>query len=134
LKQCLAIASNNIRGERREYPDSRYFYYHTVTCNPSPIHGKGNYHSGLPVRSVAVEQRGSCYYVASTGDDGRVILISFNFGSEPTVRELRNDPNARLNSVDVYIDSDRQILIANDAGRGKVELYRHSLKEDADCK
>ena len=137
LKQCLDSTNE---GERRNYLGEGYSY-RTVDCNSSLIRWQDSYHGGLPVRSVAVSYRDSCYYVASAGDDGQVILLSFKEdlldfpdSSKPKLRKLQSYDRTQLNSVDIFIDSDlNQVLIANDADRGKVELHRHSLKNNANC-
>jgi WD40 repeat protein len=91
-------------------------------------------HQNKPVRSVALTSKGC--YLASTGDDGRVMLwpltasgqripqtANANVRPEIVVDSLKT----RLNSVDVIIQQGN-ILIANDDYDNRIRFYRLAEK------
>lgn len=91
-------------------------------------------HGGKPVRSVALTAN-SCY-LASTGDDGKVMLWSLQQGKRDrnanTGRLLAQYPT-RLNSVDIT-QKDDTLLITSDADQDRVMLYRiHEDHSHAGC-
>jgi WD40 repeat protein len=81
-------------------------------------------HGAKPVRSLALTTD-SCY-LASTGDDGRVMLWSLQQGRRMTTanagRLLAHYPT-RLNSVDIT-QKDNTLLVTSDADQDRVMLYR----------
>jgi len=95
-------------------------------------------HGGQPVRSVALTANGC--YLASTGDDGRVMLWPLQQGRRSrTARgeygiRLAQFP-IRLNSVDLT-QKDDTLLITSDGDRDRVMLYRvptDAASPDADA-
>lgn len=95
-------------------------------------------HQQRPVRSVAIERYRQCYYFASTGDDGRVALWSFDGIFSPAneaelVKILYRQPSTPLNTVDIVADANTQsILVASNSANGRVQIYRHRVA-DASC-
>jgi WD40 repeat protein len=95
-------------------------------------------HGGKPVRSVALSANGC--YLASAGDDGRVMLWSLQHGKRhrhtgigPSERLLGQFPT-RLNSVDIT-QKDNTLFVTSDADQDRVMLYRiHQEKTDDSCK
>ncbi|MBD1909341.1 MULTISPECIES: WD40 repeat domain-containing protein [unclassified Leptolyngbya] len=88
-------------------------------------------HSKQPVRSVALTSDGC--YMASTGDDGRVMLWPLENGkrSEHERNGVRlADFPIRLNSVDIT-QKDNTLVITSDGDRDRVMLYRIHTRNDA---
>lgn len=92
-------------------------------------------HGGKPVRSVALVQHRQCYYLASAGDDGQVVLWSFSPQTDKPKQDIiAHFANTRLNAVDLALNSDRhEALIASDGDRNRVRLYHHPMNSHADC-
>ncbi len=146
MRECLRDAdrSKSIRKENPwEYVSDFNYFYRTWSCQSPLIRWESREeHLGRPVRSVALARYKQCYYLASTGDDGRVILWSFNEAllqpgnaRKPTVRELDRIPDTALNSVDIVVDRDRRLIrVVADVDRGRIKLYRHRIASDANCK
>jgi WD40 repeat protein len=80
-------------------------------------------HGGQPVRSVALTSDGR--HLASTGDDGRVMLWSLQDGNRsPDQDGVRlADYPIRLNSVDIT-QKDDTLWITSDADGDRVMVYR----------
>ncbi|WP_144054092.1 hypothetical protein [Baaleninema simplex] len=95
-------------------------------------------HQQRPVRSVAIARYRQCYYFASTGDDGRVALWSFDGTFAPAneaelVKILYRRSSAPLNTVDIVADIDtKSILVVSNSANGRVQIYRHRVA-DASC-
>lgn len=79
-------------------------------------------HGGEPVRSVALTADGD--HLASTGDDGRVMLWPLQDGKRQAKAGIRlADYPIRLNSVDITQKADT-LWITSDADGDRVMLYR----------
>jgi WD40 repeat protein len=104
-------------------------------CEIPILNQWNNGHQGKPVRSVALTSNGC--YLASTGDDGRVMLwplttsgkrIPENSENETARREIVVDSlDTRLNSVDVMI-LQNNILVTNDDYDNRIRFNRLSEK------
>lgn len=104
-------------------------------CEIPILNQWNNGHQGKPVRSVALTSNGC--YLASTGDDGRVMLwtlttsgkrIPENSENATARREIIVDSlDTRLNSVDVMI-LQNNILVTNDDYDNRIRFNRISEK------
>jgi WD40 repeat protein len=101
------------------------------TCKIPILDQWNNGQQGRPVRSIALTGNGC--YLASTGDDGRIMLWPLTASgkripeTEGVRREIIVDQlNALLNSIDVTIQQGN-ILVANDDFYNTIRFYR--LKE-----
>ena len=93
---------------------------------------------GLPVRSVAIAahpQNRQCFYLASTGDDGRVMLRAFSQTADtPKEQTVAGFGDTRLNTVDLILNPEKnEALIASDGDGNRVRLHYHPLPSHADC-
>lgn len=86
-------------------------------------------HDKQPVRSVALTQNGC--YLASAGDDGRVMLWPLSQGRRLPQKGivLAEYPGVRLNSVDIKTSGD-YVLVTSDAEQYQVRLYRYERKNN----
>lgn len=86
--------------------------------------------SGAAIRDVSLSENGC--YLASTGDDGRVLLWSVASNGkllkERQPIQVNSETKERLNSVDIQLTNDNVVLIASDAPNNRVELYRKQVK------
>ena len=105
-----------------------------VDCNNAISEQWSNGHQGSPVRSVSLTQEGC--YLASTGDDGRVILWPLQKEGKRKLEQgkiLAHYPGVKLNTVDAESREDL-ILVASDAKKFRVNLYRETRMDlNADC-
>jgi WD40 repeat protein len=101
-----------------------------------PILSQWRYgHQNKPVRSVAFTNNGC--YLASTGDDGRVMIwpltttgrrIEETGATPPVKSEIEvSKINTRLNSVDAVVNQN-QLLIASDDYDNQIRFYRLAEK------
>lgn len=85
------------------------------------------------VRSVALSQAGD--YLASAGDDGRVMLWCLNAEGihQGPGKEIHQFRGTRLNSVDIKA-LDNMLLVASDADQNRVRLFQLNRENnDANC-
>ena len=105
-----------------------------VECNEAIAEQWSDGHEESPVRSVSLTQEGC--YLASTGDNGKVMLWSLQKTGVRTEKEgiiLANFRGAKLNTVDVE-SRNNLILVAHDAKRFRVNLHRvERMNINADC-
>ncbi len=94
-------------------------------CNDAIIDRWADGHGTQPVRSVALTQNGC--YLASVGDDGRVMLwILENGKRSPRYQNgkiIADFPEIRLNSVDLKA-VDNNLFITTGDDKNRVRLYR----------
>ncbi|MGC9506218.1 WD40 repeat domain-containing protein [Baaleninema sp.] len=145
MRGCLQEADRPKSFEKEgawEYERDFDYFARNWTCDRPLIRWQGREtHRGRPVRSVALTHQGQCYYLASVGDDGRVVLWSFEAAllepgnaREPEVRTLARLPRTPLNSVDIFADIDRRsIFVVSDGEDGRIQLYRRRIAPDANC-
>ena len=92
---------------------------------------------GRSVRSVAIAshpQNRQCFYLASTGDDGRVMLRSFSQTADTPKQQTVDFADTRLNTVDLILNPDKnEALIASDGDENRVRLHHHPIQPHADC-
>ena len=90
-----------------------------VLCDEAILAQGRDGHGHQPVRSVALTQNGR--YLASAGDDGRVMLWSLTEGLEEGKMIAQSD--ARFNSVDIKA-LNNSVLVTSGDDHYKVNLYR----------
>jgi WD40 repeat protein len=105
------------------------------TCEIPILNQWNNGHQGKPVRSVALTSNGC--YLASTGDDGRVMLWPLTTSGKRIPEKSENSSarqeivvdsiDTRLNSVDVMI-LQNNILVTNDDYDNRIRFNRLSEK------
>ena len=105
-----------------------------VNCNNGILDQWSDGHSGSPVRSVSLTQEGC--YLASAGDDGRVLLWILQKRGMRQIEEskvLARYSGVKLNTVDAE-SREELILVASDARKFRVNLYRENRMDiNADC-
>jgi len=127
LRQCInqsAAALKNIdRGQLKT--DGFGNLVIPLDCDGAIIDRWHQGHDKQPVRAVALSQNGC--YLASGGDDGRVILWPLeNRKRAPQYRDgkiIAEFPGVRLNSVDIKALDDN-LFVATGDDRNRVRLYR----------
>lgn len=110
----------------RECIKNQYGFKQPVLCDDRAFLAQGrNGHGKQPVRSVALTQNGR--YLASGGDDGRVMLWSLTKDKEPKIwleqGKIIAQSDTKLNSVDIKVKNN-SLLVASGDDRYKVNLYR----------
>ncbi len=105
-------------------------------CDEAILAQRRDGHGHQPVRSVALTQNGR--YLASAGDDGRVMLWSLTGDKEPAKwleeGKMIAQSDARLNSVDIKA-LNNSVLVTSGDDRYKVNLYRvNGVKENEGSK
>ncbi len=104
----------------------------TLNCSAALIDQWENGHKGEPVRTVALSQNGC--YLASTGDDGRVMLWSLNPNGKPATKKgkvVAQFPDTRLNSVDIKTFK-KEIRLTFDGENHYVNIKKIKIKNE-DC-
>ena len=128
LRQCMNENAKPFRSRNKPIEFS---------CNDAALQWQTP-EPGLPVRSVAMASpspNSRCFYLASTGDDGKVMLRSFfNLADPPRERTIDRVADTSLNTVDLTLNPDRnRALIASDGKNDRVRLYYHPIPSHADC-
>jgi WD40 repeat protein len=101
----------------------------TELCDEAILAQRRDGHGNQPVRSVALTS--NVRYLASAGDDGRVMLWSLTKDKEPEKwleeGKMIGQSDARLNSVDIKALSD-YVLVTSGDDHYQVNLYRETQK------
>lgn len=128
IRQCInntsaALAKNSDR--RQPQTDSYGNIIISLDCDDAMLDRWHQGDNNQPVRSVALSQNGC--YLASGGDDGRVVLWplenrkrSSQYRDGKIIAEFQG---VRLNSVDIKALDDN-LLIATGDDKNRVRLYR----------
>ncbi|MDY6783728.1 MAG: WD40 repeat domain-containing protein [Cyanobacteriota bacterium] len=135
LLQCIQEQDSNFGTlSSNIYPNGGIISPLYVKCNPAVLDRWYDGHRGQAIRSVALTSN-ACY-LASAGDDGRVILWPLNSqGKRARAKGIILDrlSDSKFNSVDVKSDN-RYIFATSGAEDGQVRLYRRELaKDNAEC-
>jgi WD40 repeat protein len=105
-----------------------------IQCNNAITERWSDGHEESPVRSVSLTQEGC--YLASTGDNGKVMLWALQKEGIRVAKRgkvLANFGGVKLNTVDAE-SRNNLILIASDAKKFRVNLYREErMNINADC-
>lgn len=127
IRQCINKSVAVLKNSDRTQPKTDGFGNLVVPleCDDAIIDRWHQGHGNQPVRAVALSQNGC--YLASGGDDGRVILWPLeNHKRSPQYRDgkiIAEFPGVRLNSVDIKALDDN-LFIATGDDRNRVRLYR----------
>lgn len=127
LRQCI-YDSGNISSTPR---DQSYNHLVNVTCDDAQIDQWQAGQNGEAVRSVDLSDNGC--FLASTGDDGRVMLWTLKQDGKRNRSQgivLASFPNARLNTVDIQQIQNDTVLVASDAPNNQVRLYRKQVSSN----
>ncbi|KST67654.1 WD40 repeat domain-containing protein [Mastigocoleus testarum] len=119
------IKNNNNQSENTNY-----------SCDNAIIEQWHDGHDKQPVRSVALTQNGD--YLASTGDDGRIIIWKLKEGGLKAncQQEVAYLPDIKFNSVDIKKLTQGQehyFLLTSGDDDNNVKLYRKGMKDNANC-
>lgn len=104
-----------------------------LNCSAARLDQWNDGHKGQPVRTVAFSQNGC--YLASTGDDGRVMLWSLNLNGERATEKgkvVAQFPGTRLNSVDLKTFN-QEIRLTFDGKNHYVNIKKIKIKNMEDC-
>ena len=134
MRGCInAFEKANSRGANVS-ASGQILFPMNVECNNAIAEQWSDGHEGSPVRSVSLTQEGC--YLASTGDNGKVVLWALQKNRKRRLKEgeiLANFHNAKLNTVDAE-SRNNLILVASDAKNFRVNLYRQErMSINADC-
>lgn len=111
-----------------------------ANCNDVILEQWSNEDDKQPVRSVALTQEGD--YLASTGDDGRIMLWKLNKGKGKRQTgcqqgvEIAKSSDRKFNSVDIKKLTDEKesyLLITSGDDNNDVKLYRKGIKDGTNC-
>ena len=104
-----------------------------LNCSGAMLEQWNDGHKRQPVRTVALSQNGC--YLASTGDDGRVMLWSLNpdgMRINEKGKVVAQFPGTRLNSVDIKTFDD-EIRLSFDGENNHVNIKKIQIKEMPNC-
>jgi WD40 repeat protein len=141
IRQCITALSPigfTTNTNNNQKTDGNYNIISSIPCNDAILEKWSDGHDNQPVRSVAFTQNGC--YLASVGDDGRVMLwILENGMRSPKYQKgkvIANFPKIRLNTVDLKaIENNLYITTGDDKNR--VRLYHISginNHDNSNCK
>jgi WD40 repeat protein len=131
LRQCIQRSAQPLPS----LPPAGKNYYQFSCSNRALQWIDRHSHGGQPVRSVAIAKHRQCYYLASVGDDGQVLLQSFSSQSKRPKSQTIAQSNTQFNTVNLTFDPDRnEPLIVTGDDDSRVQLYHPSLKYNADCR
>ncbi|XWK89387.1 MAG: hypothetical protein U7127_04800 [Phormidium sp.] len=141
IHECIRISTQRV-GNTNNYVISRTDgngnEIRNVPCGNAIIEKWSDGHGNQPVRSVAFTQNGC--YLASVGDDGRVMLWILENGMRspkyPQGKIIANFSEIRLNTVDLKAVDDNLYITAGD-DKNRVRLYRISginNHDNSNCK
>lgn len=135
LLQCLKKQDKNF-GSRQSniYNDGGIISPLSVQCSSAVLERWNDGHQGTAVRSVALTSN-ACY-LASAGDDGRVMLWPLNLQGQRTDKKgivLDRLSDSKFNTVDLKADN-HYVFATSGAEDGRVRLNRRELmKDNAEC-
>jgi WD40 repeat protein len=127
IRQCINKSVTIFKNSDRSQPKTDGFGNLVIPldCDDAIIDRWHQGHDKQPVRAVALSQNGC--YLASGGDDGRVILWPLENRKRspqyPDGKIIAEFPGVRLNSVDIKALDDN-LFIATGDDRNRVRLYR----------
>ena len=136
IRQCIQVGDRVEAINRNDENFRRDSFGNTVStvkCDDAILDRWRDGHRNQPVRSVALTQNGC--YLASVGDDGRVMLWTLEKSKRSPQHQAGNIiaqfPDIRLNSVDIKALDDN-LFIATGDDNYRVKLYRVKGRNDDD--
>ena len=113
--------------------DRRGNTFKQAQCNDALINQWQGGKDHQPIRAIALTDDGC--YLASAGNDGRVLLWTLNgtSGSSPDPMTVAVYPQAKLRSIDIQKPAPNYVLIASDAPQNQVRLYYKQVNSH-DCR
>jgi WD40 repeat protein len=140
IRQCINNTSTTVaKNSDRTKPKTDGFgnLIIPLDCDDAIIDQWQQGHNNQPVRSVALSQNGC--YLASGGDDGRVVLWPLqNRKRSPQYQDgqiIAEFPGVRLNNVDIKALDDNLFITTGD-DKNRVRLYRVkgiNANDNANC-
>ena len=134
MRECINSFEQSNSKTQNVSDSGQILFPLNVECNNAIAEQWSDGHEGSPVRSVSLTQEGC--YLASTGDNGKVMLWALQKNGKRQLKNgtiLANFRGAKLNTVDVQ-SRNNLILVASDAKNFRVNLYRQErMSANADC-
>jgi WD40 repeat protein len=105
----------------------------TSPCEIEPLDQWQASRRGQSVRSIALSDDGC--YLASTGDDGRVVLwlLRDRRRDAPHSTQIEAFPGTALRAVDIKRPSANYVLVAFNAPENQVRVYRQPVDPETSC-
>ena len=132
IRECVTASTEKENTDLKEKQDDSNQEKNdkSVFCNEAIIEQWRDGHDKQPVRSVALTKNGS--YLASAGDDGKVMLWSLSEGKRNEENEQKgevvfDDSNTKFNTVDIKALTDNNkeyILITSGDDNYQVRIKR----------
>jgi WD40 repeat protein len=140
IRNCIDASTDEKNAENGEKEDNNNNNNKSVFCNEAITEQWRDGHDKQPVRSVALTKSGC--YLASAGDDGKVMLWSLSKGKrKENSREGEaafNDSNTKFNTVDIKAlkdDNGEYVLITSGDDNYQVRIKKISegIDNNASC-
>lgn len=136
IRKCINADDQSAKKNKNVGKNGKILFAKNIECNQAIIDQWQDGHQGSPVRSIALTKRGC--YLASTGDDGRVMLWPLERQGQrnrqiKAGKVLSHFSKTKLNSVDIET-LDNHIFIVSDAKKYRLSLHRvERMTINADC-
>lgn len=138
IRECINVSTEkeNTDPEGKQNNSNQDENDKSVFCNQAITEQWRDGHNKQPVRSVALTQN-SCY-LATAGDDGKVMLWSLSKGKRNLEKSqtIFNFPDTKFNTVDIKAlkdDNGEYILITSGDDNYQVRIERKGINNNANC-
>lgn len=129
LKQCMTAPSTRFQSED-EFGKNHWNSFIQIRCGKAQIDRWQAGRNGQSIRSIALSEDGC--YLASVGDDGQVLLwllkdLERRSDDSPNFILLERFAGTPLRAVDIEHAAKDYVLVATDAPKNQVRLYRQNV-------